>query len=133
MFPRVMVRSDHLEVLSMRASTAVNPAAVTSTTCLDTSKKIVFHDENVAELGICGGIAGSITKCGGAPASTTGQSGTAKFVLKATQSGAQINISKGRWEQCVRAARAVCPTGSLSAVCQGGATAGDVGFTLDNP
>jgi hypothetical protein len=38
MFPRVMVRSDHLEVLSMRASTAVNPAAVTSTTCLDSSK-----------------------------------------------------------------------------------------------
>lgn len=38
MFPRVMVREDHLEVLKLRASTAVNPAAVTSTTCLDSSK-----------------------------------------------------------------------------------------------
>lgn len=96
-------------------------------------RKIVFHDENVAELAICGGIAGSITKCGGAPTSTTGESGTAKFSLSAVEQGATINISKGRWEQCVRAARAVCPTGSLNATCAGGASAGDVSFTLDNP
>lgn len=38
MLPRVMVRPAHLEVLKIRASTAVNPAAVTETTCLDASK-----------------------------------------------------------------------------------------------
>ncbi|KAB5580035.1 hypothetical protein GE09DRAFT_423225 [Coniochaeta sp. 2T2.1] len=131
--PRVMVRPAHLEILKIRASTAVNPAAVVSTTCLDRTKKIVFHDENVAELGICGGIAGAITKCGGSPTSTTGESGTAKFVLDTVNEGATINISKGRWEQCVRAARAVCPTGSLKATCAGGASSGDVEFVLDNP
>jgi len=87
----------------------------------------------VAELGICGGIAGAITKCGGAPTSTTGKSGTAQFKLAAVSQGATINISKGRWEQCVRAARAVCPTGSIQATCAGGASTGDVAFTLDNP
>lgn len=93
----------------------------------------MFHDQNVAELGICGGIAGSITKCQGSPASTVGQSGSAKFSLQAATAGATINISKGRWEQCVRAARAVCPTGSLSGTCAGGASTGDVEFTLDSP
>lgn len=38
MFPRVLVRQEHFEVLRMRASTSVNPAAVTETTCLDSSK-----------------------------------------------------------------------------------------------
>ena len=38
MQPRVMVRPGHLEVLKLRASTAVNPAAVTDTQCLDRSK-----------------------------------------------------------------------------------------------
>lgn len=94
-------------------------------------RNIVSHDQNVAELGICGGIAGSITKCGGAPASTTGQSGTAKFALKATSG--TINISKGRWEGCIRAARAVCPTGSMSGTCTGGASTGNVDFTLTSP
>lgn len=87
----------------------------------------------MAILSICGGIAGDITKCGGAPTSTTGQAGSAKFELDAVQDGATINISKGRWERCVRAARAVCPTGSLTATCLGGASKGDVQFTLDNP
>ena len=96
-------------------------------------RNIVFHDQNVAELAICGGIAGSITKCGGNPAATTGQSGTALFTLKTTDAGATINISKGRWEQCIRAARAVCPTGSVSGTCVGGATTGNVAFTLANP
>lgn len=88
------------------------------------------HDQNVAELSICGGIAGSIQKCGGSPVSTTGQSGTARFTLEAATSGATINISKSRWEQCVRAAQAVCPTGSMSGTCAGGASTGDVVFTL---
>lgn len=92
---------------------------------------IVFHDQNVAELGICGGIAGAITKCGGAPTETTGSSGTALFTLKAATAGATINVSKGRWEGCVRAARAVCPTGTFSSTCIGGASTGNVEFTLD--
>jgi hypothetical protein len=134
-------------------------------------RNIVFHDQNVAELGICGGIgqfqpfptvsanlcysvtarellegvlfvscsqmkvltisaAGAITKCGGNPTSTTGSSGTALFELKATTSGATISISKGRWEGCVQAARAVCPTGTFSSTCIGGASTGNVAFTL---
>ena len=73
------------------------------------NRNIVFHDENVAQLQICeGGIAGKVTKCRGAPTSTTGTSGTAKFSLTTATGGGTINISKGRWEQCIRAARAVC-------------------------
>ncbi|KAJ9157742.1 hypothetical protein NKR23_g642 [Pleurostoma richardsiae] len=132
-FPRVYVPQQHFEVLAMRASTTVNPDAVSDVTCLDSKENIVFHDQNVAELSICGGIAGTIEKCGGAPATTVGQSGTAQFSLAAVESGATINISKGRWEQCVRAARAVCPTGSMQGVCAGGASTGDVSFTLQNP
>ncbi|KAH8676876.1 hypothetical protein BGZ60DRAFT_468733 [Tricladium varicosporioides] len=114
----------------MRASTTVNPAAVTGTTCGDTTDNIVFHDANVAQLAICGGIAGAITKCGGAPTSTTGSSGTALFKLNAVDSGATINVSKGRWEGCVRAARAVCPTGEFTSTCVGGASTGNVAFSL---
>lgn len=94
---------------------------------------IVSHHQNVAELKICGGIAGSVSACGGAPQHTLGQSGTAKFELRAVNPGATITLSKERWEQCVRAARGVCPTGSMSGTCVGGASSGDVAFTLDNP
>ncbi|KAK6196634.1 hypothetical protein LQW54_011328 [Pestalotiopsis sp. IQ-011] len=127
------IPSEHFEILAMRASSTVDPNAVTNVKCTDPNVNIVFHDQNVAELGICGGIAGTITKCGGAPASTTGQSGTALFTLDAATSGATINISKGRWEGCIRAARATCPTGSISGTCVGGASTGNVDFTLDNP
>ncbi|KAI6093592.1 hypothetical protein F4821DRAFT_252597 [Hypoxylon rubiginosum] len=132
-WPHFSIDNEHLEVLAIRASTSVNPAAVSDVKCIDSSLNIVFHDQNVAELGICGGIAGAITKCQGAPTSTVGQSGSAKFSLQAATSGATINISKGRWEQCVRAARAVCPTGSLSGTCAGGASTGNVDFTLGSP
>ncbi|TVY37379.1 hypothetical protein LSUB1_G003426 [Lachnellula subtilissima] len=86
---------------------------------------IIAHDQNVAELGICGGIAGTIVKCGGAPTSTTGSSGTALFTLKAVDAGATINVSKGRWEGCVRAAAATCPTGGFSSTCVGGCVDGE--------
>jgi len=129
-FPSVAVGQEHLEVLAMRASTNVNPAAVTGTTCTDTAANIVFHDQNVAELAICGGIAGSIEFCQGNPTSTTGSSGTALFTLNPTTAGATINISKGRWEGCVRAAIAVCPTGSFASECIGGASTGNVAFSL---
>lgn len=95
------------------------------------SSKFNTHDTNVAILGICGGIAGAITKCQGNPASTTGASGTSKFQLDVTDAGSTINISKGRWERCVKAAQLKCPTGSFKATCVGGATpGGDVNFSL---
>ncbi|RWA07450.1 hypothetical protein EKO27_g7650 [Xylaria grammica] len=132
-WPRYTVDNEHFEVLALRATTQVNPAAVNDVTCIDPKLNIVFHDQNVAELGICGGIAGSVTKCSGAPESTVGQSGSAKFTLTTATKGATINITKGRWEQCVRAARAICPTGSMSGTCSGGASSGDVDFTLESP
>ena len=91
------------------------------------------HDENVAQLGICGGIAGNTKKCRTSPIMTTGQAGTARFTLRATEPGATINIDKDQWEQCVRAARAVCPTGSMGGTCVGGATIGNLVFRLENP
>jgi hypothetical protein len=140
-------------ILAAPANTNINPAAVTGTICgnanvyvsllpslplhcpsvppLTHLSAIDFHDFNVAQLSICGGIAGSITKCLGNPSSTVGASGTAKFSLKATVAGSTINVSKGRWEGCVRAARAVCPSGEFTSTCVGGATpAGDVAFSL---
>ncbi|KAF2263923.1 hypothetical protein CC78DRAFT_517855 [Lojkania enalia] len=104
---------------------------VTGTTCLDTSIAFDFHDTNVAILGICGGIAGSIQKCSGNPTSTTGQSGTSLFTLDVTDAGSTINISKGRWERCVKAAQLTCPQGGFESTCIGGATpSGDVKFSL---
>ncbi|KAB2568658.1 hypothetical protein DBV05_g12663 [Lasiodiplodia theobromae] len=113
-----------------RANQQVSGAEVTDTTCTDPSANLDTHDTNVAILSICGGIAGSIQKCGGSPSSTTGESGTARFDLSTTDAGATINISKGRWERCVKAARLTCPTGTFESTCIGGATSGDVKFTL---
>ena len=58
-----------------------------------------FHTVNVAQLQICGGIAGSIEKCQGAPTSTTGVSGDVQFSITPVNKGDTINISKGRWER----------------------------------
>lgn len=84
----------------------------------------------MAILSICGGIAGSIQKCGGSPTSTVGENGGSRFDLSATDAGATINISKGRWERCVKAAQLTCPTGTFESTCVGGATTGDVKFSL---
>lgn len=85
----------------------------------------------MALLAICGGISGDIQKCQGAPKTTTGASGDAKFTLNPTASGATINISKGRWEQCIKSAEATCPNGqAYTATCPGGASTGDVNFAL---
>ncbi|KUJ16885.1 uncharacterized protein LY89DRAFT_697202 [Mollisia scopiformis] len=113
-------------------NTSVNPAAITGTTCTDKSTTLVSHDINVALLSICGGIAGTIEQCGGEPTNTTGTSGTAKFTLSAATSGQTIDITKGRWEGCVRAARAVCGDTPFTSTCIGGAdvNAGNVDFTL---
>jgi hypothetical protein len=79
------------------------------------------HDINVALLQICGGIAGSIEQCQGTPTTTSGASGDARFNLQVETTGATIIITKGRWEGCVRAARAVCGNSPFSSTCIGGA------------
>ena len=89
-------------------------------------------DEAVAELSICGGMPGSVNECKGAPKTTTGQSGSAQFMVTALDDDATISVSKERWMRCVRAARAACPTGSFSATCLGGGSTGDVVFTLES-
>ena len=58
-----------------------------------------FHTVNVAQLQICGSIAGSIQKCQGNPTFTTGESGNVRFTITPVENGATINISKGRWER----------------------------------
>jgi hypothetical protein len=89
------------------------------------------HDTNVAILSICGGIAGAITKCEGNPTSTVGQSGTSKFTLNPVNAGATLNVSKGRWERCVKAAKLTCPNGSFDSTCVGGTSDGDFTFRLE--
>jgi hypothetical protein len=66
------------------------------------SRPLDFHTVNVAQLQICGGIAGSIEKCQGSPTSTTGVSGNVQFSITPVIKGDTINISKGRWERTSR-------------------------------
>lgn len=94
---------------------------------------IAFNDENVAQLSICGSIAGAIRHCEGSPKETEGEYRTAKFTVTTVDEFATIDIAKDRWVQCIQAARHACPTGSLSAVCVGGASTGDLAFTLESP
>ncbi|KAL1870481.1 hypothetical protein Daus18300_005169 [Diaporthe australafricana] len=129
----LMILAEHLEILALRRATPLNPDSVTDVRCWNSEERIIFHEENAAQLAICDGISGSTSQCGGSPAMTVGRKGSAKFTLTALHDGAKINISKVRWEECVHAARSVCPTGSLSATCRGGATSGDVAFVLENP
>lgn len=79
------------------------------------------HDINVAILSICGGIAGTIEQCQGQPTTTTGASGDAQLNLQVETEGTNIIITKGRWEGCMRAARAVCGDSPFSSTCIGGA------------
>ncbi|KAH6689214.1 hypothetical protein F5X68DRAFT_260749 [Plectosphaerella plurivora] len=132
--PHFSVQQQYLEVTRMRASAEIRPLALLETQCMNRNVHIVFHDEAVAELAICdGGIAGSVQKCRGSPTETKGVAGTARFSVKTMRKGATIEISKERWERCVRAARAVCPTGTYRAVCAGGASKGDIEFFLTQP
>ncbi|OBT68054.1 hypothetical protein VE03_01540 [Pseudogymnoascus sp. 23342-1-I1] len=118
-----------LPALDTRANTSVNPDSVTFTTCTDAGVSIDSHDINVAILSICGTIAGTIQKCQGSPASTTGASGTAVLNLNVVNEGSTINVSKGRWEACMRAARAVCGDSPFKSECVGG-TAGTSGGNI---
>jgi hypothetical protein len=99
---------------------------------LTSHSTLVDHDINVALLSICGGISGTIEQCGGEPTTTTGESGTAKFTLNAATVGQTIDVTKGRWEGCVRAARATCGDSPFTSTCIGGAdgNAGNVDFAL---
>lgn len=117
-----------------RDDRVVNPAAVVagSTVCTAPGTTLVSHDINVALLDICGGIAGTIEQCAGNPATTTGTSGTAKFTLTAATAGQTIDITKGRWEACVAAARATCGDSPFTSTCIGGSdvNADNVDFVL---
>lgn len=154
-YPRFTVPQSHFEVLSMRQSTPLNPRAITDTQCIDRNtyvsprppppsppspsqpptdnspRHIVFHEQNAAELSICDGLPGG--RCRTGERETVGRAGSAVFVLRAVEPGASVTVTKGRWEGCVRAARAVCPTGSLKSRCLGGASSGDVEFWLGGP
>lgn len=97
------------------------------------SSHIVFHDQNAAQLAICDGFSGTDnTRCNAKSATTIGKRGSAQFTLTAVNGGSTISISKVRWEECVRAARDKCLTGSLSGTCLGDAHGGDVKFTLES-
>lgn len=90
------------------------------------------HSTNVAILAICGGIAGTIEKCGGDPTSTTGVSGTSKFTINPVVAGATLNISKGRWEQGIKAVAAICGADiPFTATFALGASTGDVDVSLE--
>lgn len=95
------------------------------------SSALVFHDVNVAQLAICGSIAGTITQCEGSPTSTTGVSGTAKFAITPVIAGDTINVSKGRWEQSIKAAFAQCGQDiPFTATFKAGAAKGDINVSL---
>ncbi|EEA25636.1 hypothetical protein TMatcc_006131 [Talaromyces marneffei ATCC 18224] len=103
------------------ANTNVNPNAITNTTCTAPGVTLNSHNINVAILSICGGISGKIQQCQGQPTTTTGASGDAKLNLQVETKGTKIIITKGRWEGCMRAARAVCGDSPFSSTCIGGA------------
>jgi len=114
------------------ATETVNPNAVTGTICTAKGVQLVDHDINVALLSICGSIAGTIEQCQGNPVTTTGKSGDAVLTLNAATKGQTIDITKGRWEGCMRAARAVCGDSPFTSTCIGGADVnnGNVNFAL---
>ncbi|KAH6898802.1 hypothetical protein B0T10DRAFT_120076 [Thelonectria olida] len=133
LMPRIPSHAKHHEVLQARSEKAVDHKVLVKVECLDPNQEIILHDETVAQLSICGGMPGSIDRCLGSPRETVGETGTALFTVTADAAGASIAISKEQWMHCVQAARDRCPTGSLSATCVGGASAGDVSFVLENP
>lgn len=47
--------------------------------------------------------------------------------LNVVNEGSTINVSKGRWEACMRAARAVCGDSPFTSECVGGTAGTDGG------
>ncbi|KAI8902243.1 hypothetical protein BC833DRAFT_574253 [Globomyces pollinis-pini] len=115
-----------LSVMSIPAERVVNPNAIKSVVCTQPNVKLDFHDINVAQLQICGGIAGKIQKCQGNPTSTTGISGTAKFIATPKINGSTINVSKGRWEQGIAAGLAKCGQSPVKGIIPLGTSNGDL-------
>ncbi|KAH9916315.1 uncharacterized protein B0H18DRAFT_1215103 [Fomitopsis serialis] len=104
---------------------------VSNVVCTDPNVTLDSHETNVALLQICGGIAGSIESCQGNPTTTTGTSGGSEFTITPVNSGDTINISKGRWEQGIKAVAATCGADKpFTATFTGGATTGDVNVVL---
>lgn len=123
--PRTAPSSFHAEVLSLRtSSTPHTRSPTTQTTCIDPLAAIHPSDETVAQLSICGGIAGASTGCPGTESRSEGAYRSAHFTVYAPEG--TLGISKEGWVRCVQGAREVCATGSLSAVCEGEGVA----FTL---
>ena len=94
-------------------------------------RQLDTHETNVALLQICGGIAGTIEFCQGNPTTTTGAFGGSEFTITPVDSGATITISKGRWEQGIKAVAATCGQAKpFTATFTGGASTGDVNVVL---
>ncbi|KAH9913978.1 uncharacterized protein BXZ73DRAFT_92887 [Epithele typhae] len=128
-FASILYTIAMLLVCTLAAPLQTRQEKVSNVKCTGT-KALDFHSSNVAQLQICGSIAGSIQKCQGAPTSTVGQSGNVRFTINPVVSGDVINISKGRWEQGIKAAFAVCGQNiPFTATFAGGARKGDVKVT----
>jgi hypothetical protein len=110
----------------------LNPNAIKSLSCTAKNVKLNNHNINVALLSICGGISGKIQKCQGSPKSSTGEFGDSKFTINAVDSDATINVSKGRWEAAVFAARHVCGDSPFDGIVPGGTTRGDLHVVLQH-
>ncbi|KZT65030.1 hypothetical protein DAEQUDRAFT_677521 [Daedalea quercina L-15889] len=104
---------------------------VSNVVCTDSNTTLNTHETDVALLQICGGISGSIEFCQGNPTNTTGTSGGSEFLIMPVNSGDTITISKGRWEQGIKAVAAVCGADKpFTATFTGGASTGNINVTL---
>ncbi|PCH44168.1 hypothetical protein WOLCODRAFT_104697 [Wolfiporia cocos MD-104 SS10] len=104
---------------------------VSNVVCTNPDVTLDTHDTDVALLQICGGIAGSIEFCQGNPTTTTGTFGNSSFTITPAESGATITISKGRWEQGIKAVAATCGADKpFTATFTGGASTGNVNVEL---
>ncbi|TRM64896.1 hypothetical protein BD626DRAFT_582710 [Schizophyllum amplum] len=128
--PAMVARNGASEFRARPRANAV-PVVVSNLVCDDSGDTLVSHDVNVAQLQICGSIAGTIQKCEGNPTSTTGVSGTASFSIEPVNAGDTINVSKGRWEQHIKAAFKECGQDvPFTATFRAGASTGDINVSL---
>ncbi|KAI8907384.1 hypothetical protein EDD86DRAFT_53746 [Gorgonomyces haynaldii] len=119
----------YVVVSAVPAQRKLDPNAASNVVC-DKSVNLKQFDINRALLSICGGIQGQIQKCQGAPTSTTGVFGGAKFTAQPVNQGATINVSKGRWEAGIFAAQAICGTNGFSAIFPLGTSNGNLKVTM---
>ncbi|KAJ3276359.1 hypothetical protein HDV01_004982 [Terramyces sp. JEL0728] len=117
-------------ICSVPGKRVLDPNAAKNVVCTDKATKLNDHQINVALLQICGGIAGKIERCQGNPTSSSGVSGDARFDIKPVNAGATINVSKGRWEAGVFAARSKCGDSPFTATFPLGTSKGDLRVTL---